>query len=65
MIGVPDERLGEELCAWIQLKAGETLTETELRDFCKQRVCLLCSLPCFIYMYIQMYLYFCPYLLNS
>lgn len=38
VIGVPDERLGEELCAWIQLKAGETLTETELRDFCKQRL---------------------------
>ena len=31
VFGVPDERYGEELCAWIKLRAGETLTEEEVR----------------------------------
>ena len=37
VIGVPNERLGEEVCAWIQLKSGETATDEELKDFCKQK----------------------------
>ena len=32
VFGVPDERYGEELCAWIKLRAGETLTADEVRD---------------------------------
>ena len=41
VVGVPDERLGEELCAWIELKGGETVTEAtedEIKYFCKERV---------------------------
>jgi len=35
VVGVPDERYGEELCAWIQLRAGaDSLTAESLRDFC-------------------------------
>ena len=34
VFGVPDERYGEELCAWIKLRAGETLTAEEVRAFC-------------------------------
>ena len=36
--GVPDERFGEELCAWIKLddKAKDHLTEQKIRDFCKE-----------------------------
>jgi fatty-acyl-CoA synthase len=33
VIGVPDERYGEELMAWVRLKAGSTLTIEELREF--------------------------------
>lgn len=33
VVGVPDERYGEEACAWIVLHAGETATEEEMRDF--------------------------------
>ena len=33
VIGVPDEGLGEEICAEIVLKPGETMTEKELKDF--------------------------------
>jgi fatty-acyl-CoA synthase len=34
VIGVPDERYGEELMAWVTLKPGESLTIEELRAFC-------------------------------
>ncbi|GAB6026172.1 hypothetical protein CHUAL_012373 [Chamberlinius hualienensis] len=34
VIGVPDDRMGEEICVWIKLKDNETLTETELKEFC-------------------------------
>jgi fatty-acyl-CoA synthase len=32
--GVPDPLFGEELCAWIQLKAGAEATAEEIREFC-------------------------------
>ena len=35
VIGVPDEKYGEELCAWIRLHEGESVTEEEIRAFCK------------------------------
>jgi len=38
VFGVPDERFGEELCAWIRLKDGVDITETEIRDFCQDRI---------------------------
>jgi fatty-acyl-CoA synthase len=38
VIGVPDEKYGEEVCAWVQLKEGETLTEDEIRAFCKANI---------------------------
>src|SRR5207248_702598 len=33
VIGVPDERYGEELMAWVILRPGETLSEGALREF--------------------------------
>ncbi len=33
VVGVPDTRYGEECCAWIILKKGETATEDEMRAF--------------------------------
>ncbi|XP_041479390.1 medium-chain acyl-CoA ligase ACSF2, mitochondrial-like [Lytechinus variegatus] len=38
VIGVPDERMGEELCAWIRLKAGQEATPEEIKDFCKGNI---------------------------
>jgi len=39
VIGVPDERYGEELMAWVQLRDGaEPLTATSLRAFCTGRL---------------------------
>ena len=35
VFGVPDEFYGEEVMAWIQLHAGEDMSEEDVRDFCK------------------------------
>jgi fatty-acyl-CoA synthase len=34
VFGVPDERLGEAVAAWIELKPGMSMTEDEVREFC-------------------------------
>jgi len=38
VIGVPDARLGEEICAWVKLRPGQQLTEDELRAFCTGKI---------------------------
>ena len=38
VFGIPDEFYGEEVMAWIQLHAGETATEDEIRAFCKDQI---------------------------
>jgi fatty-acyl-CoA synthase len=38
VIGVPDARYGEELCAWVRLRAGHTLTVEDMRAFCRERI---------------------------
>jgi fatty-acyl-CoA synthase len=38
VFGVPDERFGEELCAWIRLRPGASATEEEIRAFCRGRI---------------------------
>ena len=38
VIGVPSEKYGEEIMAWIKPNEGVTLTEEELRTFCKDRI---------------------------
>jgi fatty-acyl-CoA synthase len=38
VIGIPDHKYGEEVCAWISLKEGAAITEDELRDFCKGQI---------------------------
>jgi fatty-acyl-CoA synthase len=35
VVGVPDARYGEELCAFVVLRAGATTTPEELREFCR------------------------------
>jgi fatty-acyl-CoA synthase len=37
-VGIPHERLGEVVVAWIRLKTGETTTEDEVREFCKGQI---------------------------
>jgi len=38
VVGVPDEKYGEELCAWIVLRANESASAEEIRDFCRGRI---------------------------
>jgi fatty-acyl-CoA synthase len=38
VIGVPDGRYGEELCAWVRLRDGESATLEEIRAFCQGQI---------------------------
>src|SRR5262245_53591797 len=38
VIGVPDERYGEELLAWIRVREGAALSEDDVRAFCEGRI---------------------------
>jgi fatty-acyl-CoA synthase len=38
VVGVPDEKYGEEVAAWVKLKEGVAATEEELRRFCRERI---------------------------
>jgi len=38
VIGVPDEKYGEELCAWIVLRPGASATAEEIREYCKGKI---------------------------
>ncbi|XP_012864233.1 PREDICTED: acyl-CoA synthetase family member 2, mitochondrial [Dipodomys ordii] len=38
VVGVKDQRLGEEICACIRLKSGEKTTEEEIKAFCKGKI---------------------------
>jgi len=38
VIGVPDERYGEEIMAWIQIREGSSLSGEELRGFCEGKI---------------------------
>ncbi len=38
VVGVPDERFGEELCAWIRLREGTSPDEDAIREFCRGQI---------------------------
>ncbi len=38
VIGVPDLRYGEEICAWVKPRTGVSLTREEVIDFCKGQI---------------------------
>ena len=38
VVGVPDRKYGEELCAWIVLRDGAALNEEEVRAFCQGQI---------------------------
>ena len=38
VFGVPDQKFGEEVATWIILRAGATMTEDELRDWCRGKI---------------------------
>ncbi|MGV2288478.1 AMP-binding protein [Trinickia sp. YCB016] len=38
VFGVPDAKYGEEICAWITLRAGESMTAEEVTEFCRGQI---------------------------
>jgi fatty-acyl-CoA synthase len=35
---VPDERYGEEICAWVRLRPGASANEEEIKAFCRDQI---------------------------
>lgn len=38
VFGIPDEKYGEEVCAWVVPKAGATITAESVMEFCKDQI---------------------------
>ena len=38
VVGVPDERYGEEICAWVKLRPGVSANEEEIKAFCRDQI---------------------------
>ncbi len=38
VFGIPDQKMGEEVCAWVQTEDGETLTEDDVKSHCKGQI---------------------------
>jgi len=38
IIGIPSEKFGEEVMAWVKVRKGSVITETELLDYCKGKI---------------------------
>ena len=38
VVGVPDLKYGEELCAWIRLRPGQDLSPEQVREYCQGKI---------------------------
>ena len=38
VFGIPDKKMGEEVCAWVQLNEGATLSAEDIKAFCKDQI---------------------------
>jgi fatty-acyl-CoA synthase len=38
VFGVPDERLGEQVCAWIRLRDGSSVSAAAIQDYCRRHL---------------------------
>lgn len=38
VFGIPDERYGEQVCAWVSPREGASLTASAVRDYCSGRI---------------------------
>jgi fatty-acyl-CoA synthase len=47
VIGVPDLKYGEEVCAWIRLRDDQTATDEEIREFCRGQIAT-CKIPRYV-----------------
>ncbi|MFZ5632514.1 MAG: AMP-binding protein [Bacillota bacterium] len=47
VVGVPSAKYGEEVVAFIQLKEGQTATEEEIKDYCRDKISRI-KIPAFV-----------------
>jgi fatty-acyl-CoA synthase len=47
VVGLPDLKYGEEVCAWVRLRDNQTATEDEIRDFCRGQIAT-CKIPRYV-----------------
>jgi fatty-acyl-CoA synthase len=47
VIGVPDLKYGEEVCAWVRLRDGQKATDDEIREFCRGQIAS-CKIPRYV-----------------
>jgi fatty-acyl-CoA synthase len=38
VFGVPDKKFGEQVAAWVKLRDGETASEDQIRDYCREQI---------------------------
>ncbi|WP_026941046.1 AMP-binding protein [Hellea balneolensis] len=38
VFGIPDEKYGEQVCAWVQLRPGSNLSSQDIRTFCQGQI---------------------------
>ena len=38
VFGMPDKKMGEEVCAWVQVNEGATLSADDIKAFCKDQI---------------------------
>ena len=38
VFGIPDKKYGEEICVWVQLRAGKTVDAESIKAFCKGKI---------------------------
>src|SRR5262249_51587254 len=38
VIGIPDKKYGEEVCAWIRLREGQHANDIEIREYCLGKI---------------------------
>jgi fatty-acyl-CoA synthase len=38
VFGIPDKKMGEEVCAWVQLNEGAALSADDIKAFCKDQI---------------------------
>src|SRR4026208_573989 len=47
VIGVPDIKYGEEVCAWVRLRDGRKAADDEIREFCRGQIAS-CKIPRYV-----------------
>jgi fatty-acyl-CoA synthase len=38
VFGIPDEKYGEVVCVWVQLRSGAELSESDVQDYCRDQI---------------------------